>query len=221
MHKVLERIGVVGDIHAQDERLEVTLEFLRKEAVPIMCTGDVVDGKGDVHKCISLLEEAGVETVLGNHDEWMLQNIMRDLTVEGSDGDDTMHTTTLADLSGPEIRFMRSLPKTMSFLSACGNILLCHGVGENTMNKINPDDYGYAIEFNDDLQKIISEKRYKIMINGHSHKKMIKEIKGLVILNAGSLTREPGFLIVDFKERVVHFHVLSGWTSKIERSVSF
>ena len=48
MHKVLERIGVVGDIHAQDERLEVTLEFLRKEAVPIMCTGDVVDGKGDV-----------------------------------------------------------------------------------------------------------------------------------------------------------------------------
>jgi len=102
-----------------------------------------------------------------------------------------------------------------------GPVLLCHGVGENNMSKINPDDFGYAIEVNDDLQKLILCRKYKAIINGHSHKQMVREFNGLVVINAGSLVGKPGFLIVDFGKSEVEFHILDGNASKKEKLVSF
>ena len=218
---MLGRIGVIGDIHSQNRALRAAIGLLQKLDLPIFCTGDVVDGDGDVHECIRLLTENRIATVLGNHDEWMLKGLVRDpIDVRIGLGNIT-HATKIEELSGSEVAFVRSLPRTLPLSTVYGNILLCHGVGENNMNKVNPDDYGYSIEVNDDLQKLIVERKHRLIINGHSHKKMVKDISGLVIVNAGALTRDPGFLVIDFSEQVVHFHVLHKSGSKVEMSTAF
>ena len=46
------RIGIIGDIHAEDTHLDLALAFLNEQAVDvIICTGDIVDGNGDVDRC--------------------------------------------------------------------------------------------------------------------------------------------------------------------------
>src|SRR4051812_6994444 len=68
------RIGVIGDIHAEDQRLERALDMLAGRGVELLvATGDVVDGRGSVERCCELLETRGVVTVAGNHDRWFLR----------------------------------------------------------------------------------------------------------------------------------------------------
>jgi predicted phosphodiesterase len=75
----LALIGIIGDVHGEDVRLENALRFLEAQTENVFCTGDVVDGAGDVNRCCALLQEHGVVTVRGNHDRWLLEGSMRDL----------------------------------------------------------------------------------------------------------------------------------------------
>lgn len=184
-------IGIIGDVHCQDGYLLRSIEHLHSRGVEkIYCTGDVVDGKGDVHKCIDYLRNAGAEVVLGNHDDWLLRDYARDL----------YDATQRSELSADEIKYLATLPNTIDIITPLGSALLCHGVGNNYMCKINPDDYGYAIDANDDLQGLIRTRKYRFVFNGHSHKKMMRDFQGLLVINAGALLEDsyPGFVTLDF-----------------------
>ena len=57
----LSRCGLLGDIHAEDERLARALAHFRS-ATPaldaVLFVGDVVDGEGDLESCLRMLREA-------------------------------------------------------------------------------------------------------------------------------------------------------------------
>ena len=199
MRTELKKIGVIGDVHAEDELLEKTIMKLKSLQVnEIFCTGDIVDGPGSAVRCISLLNEHNVKTVSGNHDRWLLKSEMRNLE----------DASLPEDLDGFSRQFLESLDAEYEFNINDIKILLCHGIGKNDMSKINPDDFGYAIEVNDELQEIIRAGKIKIIINGHSHKRMVKKIESLFIVNAGTLFREhsPTFLMIDFTLLKVDFY---------------
>ncbi|RZO29019.1 MAG: metallophosphoesterase, partial [SAR116 cluster bacterium] len=45
----MERIGIIGDVHAEHRRLETALRVLKDEQVDVvLCTGDLADGRGDL-----------------------------------------------------------------------------------------------------------------------------------------------------------------------------
>jgi len=67
-------------------------------------------------------------------------------------------------------------------------LLLCHGLGGDDMNGVYPGDFGYGLEVNDVLQGLIREGRYRFVVNGHTHLRMVRSFGGLTIINAGSLT---------------------------------
>jgi putative phosphoesterase len=195
----IARLGVIGDVHCQDKQLKKSIEHIHSLGIDrIYCTGDVGDGIGSIHKCIQLLRKANVETVLGNSDEWLRENQSRALH----------HATQRSELLKDEIDYLMNLPRIRNIGTPMGVALLCHGIGANNMRKVNPDDYGYAIEANEDLQKIIRERRYRFLINGHSHSKMMRDIQGLLVINAGSL-RDPRFLTIDVEKRVVAFWLIA------------
>jgi len=198
--KDIKYIGIIGDIHTQDKLLNRTISFFNKKGINnILSTGDIVDGPGNVNECIRILKKNNIKTVLGNHDRWILNNQMRLLP----------DANKISDLEVNSIKYLKALPKTIQILSPIGNVLLCHGINENDMNKINPNDFGYALEVNEDLQNIINDKYYRIIINGHSHKRMFKIINSLYIINAGTLYYEhdPCFVILDIIERIIYFYV--------------
>lgn len=56
---MLKRIAAIGDIHAEDELLDKAINFCRPQVEQIVSVGDIVDGSGDVNRCVALLRASG------------------------------------------------------------------------------------------------------------------------------------------------------------------
>ncbi|KNY25487.1 metallophosphoesterase family protein [Pseudobacteroides cellulosolvens] len=204
--------GFISDVHAEDIIFETSIMFFKRQGIKdIYCLGDFCDGYGNVDRIISRARNEGIISVKGNHDIWCLGGIMRNMP-------DSM---TLADLSNDSIDFLKSLPKTREITTSTGSVLLCHGILDNEMARVCSDDYGYAIESNDDLQMFINGSYPSIMINGHTHRKMVKQIQDKTIINVGTLFREhnPSLTIVDFENKNVYFYDIIGGIVKDEPEV--
>jgi predicted phosphodiesterase len=198
------RLGLIGDVHAEHERLRVAIAALGGQQVDrLLCSGDLVDGHGDVDRTCALIAAHRVTTVRGNHDRWIRDDDMRTLP--------NAHRMTSL---GPEsIALLKSLQPTVTLEVPNGKLLLCHGVGESDMRKLGPDDAGYAISTNDDLLKVLFDATITLMVCGHTHVPMVRRFErgggkpALVVVNAGTLAREhnPGFVVVDLAAGRVDF----------------
>lgn len=203
----LRRIGAIGDIHCEDRALELTLDFLGKQDVDlILAVGDIVDGYGDCDRCCEMLRETGVEAVRGNHDRWFLSGTSLHLR----------HATE--SLAETNRAWLSSLPATRRFETIAGDLLLCHGVGNDDMIRLLPhsstDDLAFA------LDPLCSDRSLAFMIGGHTHHRMVRPIDGLIVINAGTLHRDyfPGFITVDFTTRIVEgFDLVYGQALSAEK----
>lgn len=190
----LRRAGIIGDVHAEDETLAAVLDFLA--GVPgldaLLCSGDVVDGMGDANQCCILLRAAGVLCVRGNHDRWFFE-----VQPYRTEGDGHPHHA----IDSVSRAFLATLPPTRAFSTPRGPLLLCHGLGADDMTGVYPDDVGYALEANHRLHALVGEGAYRFVVNGHTHRHMVRTFDGLTIINAGTLQwgYEPCFFVIDFE----------------------
>ena len=75
---VVQRLGIIGDVHAEGVRLAQALAYLDSAQVDLtICTGDIVDGLGCPERSLRLLQQHQVKTVRGNHDRWLLEDRVR------------------------------------------------------------------------------------------------------------------------------------------------
>jgi predicted phosphodiesterase len=201
------RIGVIGDIHTRADRLEWALDVLKQHAVErVFATGDIVDGPHPeaVGRVCELLASQRAITVLGNHDRWLLDKQHRDLN----------EATFPEDVDKSARAFLQSLPASVELQTSAGMLLFGHGLGHNDMTQLNPYDHGPALSNNTTLQNILRNERYRYVVSGHTHLRMVREISGVKFINAGALhyTREPCCLLLDFTEKRAQFfeHVQGG-----------
>src|SRR5262249_10529093 len=158
--RILHGVGGIGGIHTELELRDRELRHFRSLNVDtVVSVGGLTDGPGDVSKVCALVRGDNVYTVAGNHDRWTIEESMR--TRPDSTPKDT--------LSAEHRSWLQQLPKTISFQTPLGALLLCHGLRENDMATVRPSHDGYAIEANLDLQNLIKEKRYRFVVCGHSH----------------------------------------------------
>lgn len=196
----LARIGAIGDIHAEDHTLERVLDHLAGLTLDrILAVGDIVDGPGDSARCCRLLAAADVDAVRGNHDRWALKDQLR--TLPGA----------LAALDPEQRRYLDSLPATRTYDTTAGPLLLCHGLGADDMCRLTDDDFGYALETNDPLQELLAAEQFRFVVNGHTHRRMVRHFRQLTVINVGTLFREndPCFAVIDFSLGRVEFFDLS------------
>jgi putative phosphoesterase len=178
MSEVLSKFGIIGDVHANDAELKKFVYFLvSKKFRHILCTGDIVDGDGDVNECFEQLKEMSVFWVRGNHEKWLIKGEMRDFP----------DSTNWSDIKLEFQEVIKTTPLTIEISTIYGLLLLCHGLGENDMASLKPGDFGYGLESNEPLQKLIKKRKFKLVVSGHSHQRMIRSIDGIVFLNPGSL----------------------------------
>jgi len=165
-----------------------------------MAVGDIADGPGSVDRCCQLLQQYGAATVTGNHERWFLGGEARDLP----------DATPFDEVSSQARAFLAALPKTRDYETVAGSLLLCHGLGENDMSGVWPGDYGYALESNLALLRLVKENQYRFVVNGHTHQRMVRRFDQLTIINAGTLFHEhqPCFLTVEFEARLVQYYEL-------------
>ena len=197
----LRRIGIIGDIHAEDRLRHAALEFLAMcDLDLIMAVGDITDGPGSVDRCCQLLEQYRTATVTGNHERWFLSGQARDLP----------DATPVDEVSSQTREFLAALPQTREYETVAGPLLLCHGLGDYDMGGVWPGDNGYALESNLALLRLVKENLYRFVVNGHTHHRMVRRFEQLTIINAGTLHHEhqPCFLIADFEAGSVQYYDL-------------
>ena len=186
----MNRIGIIGDVHAEHDRLAVALEFLASQGVDgLICTGDLPDGVGDLDVCCDLLKAASVLTVAGNHDRWFLQDRVRHVQ------DAHLRDKASADT----IRFIESLPKMRTLETSAGPLVLCHGVLEDDLAKIWPGSERSSSRCSASLDALLQEANPpRFVINGHMHFRTVIDFPSTQVINGGTLKGQfAGFSILD------------------------
>ena len=168
----LDRFGLIGDVHCEDDALERALDFLAGD--PILVVGDIVDGLGDADRCCALIEERGALAVKGNHDRWLIEGTMRDLP------------NATEEVTHGAFRFLTGLPLTREFDTAAGKLLLCHAVGANDLATLKADTRGYGLR---DALAELSDFDVNLVACGHTHDAMVRKAGGYTFINAGTLHR--------------------------------
>jgi predicted phosphodiesterase len=198
---MLQRFGLLGDVHAEDVALEAALDHFERERVDaVLSVGDIVDGQGDLERCRALLERHRVAGVAGNHERWFLKNALRSLPFAHR-----------AEACPAETRaFFAALPKVREFETPRGRLLLCHGVGEDDMIRLLPDDRGYALSSNYALEVLLAGDRYRFAVGGHTHRRMARRFGDFHFINPGTLARDqdPCFALLDVGAGWVQFFAL-------------
>ena len=101
---MIKKIGIIGDVHSEHQRLLRALAWLECQGVDaLICTGDIADGKGCIEQSWRALDSAGVHTVAGNHDRWLLTEQNRHVR----------HAHFKSELSEKALAFLRQLPKVV------------------------------------------------------------------------------------------------------------
>ncbi|MGC4092453.1 MAG: metallophosphoesterase family protein [Polyangiaceae bacterium] len=174
----VRRLGVLGDLHCEDATLERVLAFLRSAGTEAnVSVGDLMDGHGDPNRALSLLEDAQVLAVRGNHDRWLLTNRHRELPL----------ATSCAALSARSLSYLGSLPVTRSLSTARGRVLLCHGIANNDLAGVRPDESEAFVLERAEIATLLNEGKFDFVISGHTHHAMLRRIGKLLLLNAGTL----------------------------------
>lgn len=205
----LRTLGLLGDVHAEDARLEAALTHLTALGVDrIACVGDVCDGEGSLARTCALLSDHGVVTVGGNHERWLLADRVRELP----------GAHRLATEPEEVWRFCRFLPPMLELSTVAGPALLCHGVAWDDMAVIDPDTIDRYARSLPALSDLLAAERFAWMLAGHTHRFMLRRFDHVGIVNAGTLARRDasgfdkvaGFVRIDFEARVVEHFELRG-----------
>lgn len=194
--KPLGRFALIGDVHAEDERLETAIALARREgAEAILCVGDVADGFGDLTRTVAILERERVRTVRGNHDRWFLEGTMRTLLPVQYRGE---HPEAEAAL--------RLLPPVLEVETIEGTLLLCHAVGDDDFSVVKHDTHEDTVREISAWTRLTRASRYRFMAAGHTHDAMVRTIDAITILNPGTLKRDKGPVttLVDLRARAMH-----------------
>jgi putative phosphoesterase len=200
----LRRIGIIGDVHAEDAFLAATLDHLARERVEwITCVGDIVDGRGNVDRCVELLQAHNVPTVRGNHDRWLL--------------DDPRNIQALFALAEETRDYLAALPRNMRFETAAGELCLCHAIGDDDMTFVHDDDAGRAA-----FQKWGARGGCSVVVAGHSHQRGAWRFEHTIWINAGTLRSgdNPCFGVVDFGGRFVQWYDLDEESRVLESELT-
>lgn len=191
------RVGLLGDVHAEDVRLAAALRHLEGDVDAWWCVGDVLDGLGDERRTLALLRDVDAIVVRGNHERWMLE------------------TDARSSLSEDELDWIASWPTQVRFPSELGEILLCHGVGDDDMSLVLPGQR--AEDARAIVDAALGEDPAALVVCGHTHVRMVRTLRGThgsprTLLNVGTLYRKDraGFARLDTAAREVRFYDFMG-----------
>lgn len=167
------RIALISDIHGNLPALRAVLTHPAcREAERILCLGDVVGYYPAPNECAALLREAGVETILGNHDVAFLEGKPCRDNPMGRASQRLMERLVDKDTRA----FLASLPAQLR-LELEGRVLwLLHGSPDNPLNGyVNPED------------SVVVPPGVDVLAMGHTHKPFSRRVGSALVVNPGAV----------------------------------
>jgi len=174
------RIGVISDIHAEAENLQLALQRLDAAAVDtIICAGDLIDGGTQCDDVVRLIFEREIPSVRGNHDakafneQAWLRRVMKEYG----------ETENPYFLESETVARVSQLPLTLRFNWEGVSVLMAHGTPWSNTEYVFPE---IPVE---NAMDVVEAAEADICIFGHTHIPMRLRYQNAWLLNPGSLRR--------------------------------
>lgn len=161
--------------------LRAVLERIASERVDrVVCLGDVATLGPEPARVIETLAELGCPCILGNHDEFLLDAQL-------------IHTYTeipvivaaveacRASLGSGELNFLRTFRPTLDLDMDGATLSLFHGSPRSHMENL------LATTPAEELDRALGDRGATVMAGGHTHLQMLRQHRGTLLLNPGSL----------------------------------
>lgn len=174
------RIAFISDIHGNLHALELVLADLQQNQVDqIICLGDIASLGPQPREVIARLRELEIPIILGNHETYLLNP---QLTEKHHPWLRAAELWCLTQLTVNDLDFLRSFPSQLSFTLNPDTTLLCyHGSPRSNEELI------YPITPSETLNEILAGQAAQVLIGGHTHVQMMRQHKGMMLLNPGSV----------------------------------
>jgi predicted phosphodiesterase len=176
------RVALISDLHANEVALEAVLADATRLGVDrIVCLGDVATLGPRPTAVLARLRELGCACILGNHDEFLLDPELIHKYTEAPVIVDSVDWCR-ARVSADELAFIRGFVRTLELPLAGGaTLLLFHGSPRSHMEDI------IAQTPADKLEEMLGGRRATVMAGGHTHVQMLRQHRGILLVNPGSV----------------------------------
>ncbi|MCE7948131.1 MAG: metallophosphoesterase [Chloroflexi bacterium CFX4] len=173
------KIGLLADIHADLEALELALMFFEQHQVDhILCAGDLVDKGRDGDAVVARIQQMNIPCVAGNHDA-----IAASTQAWYQTSDPELVPQHL--LLNPEsVAFLQGLPPSLLLETPDCNILLTHATPWRNDIYLRPNAPRSLFER---VAAAAAAQSAQVVIYGHTHIPMKARIGNVLIVNPGSV----------------------------------
>jgi predicted phosphodiesterase len=177
------RIALISDIHGNLVSLEAVLTDIGREQVDrIVCLGDVATMGPQPGEVVARLRALEITGIVGNHDADLFG-----LDLIREDVDAPPWTVEILDrcanqLSKADLDYLRSFRPLIEIpLGAAATLLCFHGSPRSN------EDMILATTPTTKLDKMLKGYSAGVMACGHTHVQMVRQHRGVMIVNAGSV----------------------------------
>jgi putative phosphoesterase len=181
------RYLIISDIHANLEALEAALDDARQRgAAAVVVAGDLVGDGPDPAGVVDLLCRSAFPVIRGNVDDKVVETARLSAAERAALSEKRKKADLVRTVSalGPgELEWIRALPETLTLRFAGRRLLLVHGSPLGNTDYIFPSLTPAALE-----AKLGSD-RPDVLACGHSHIPFARRIRGVLVVNAGSVGR--------------------------------
>ena len=176
------RIALISDLHANEVALRAVLaDIARVGCDEIICLGDVATLGPAPHEVIGMLRDRRCRSILGNHDAFMLDPELIHTYTEAPVIVDAV-TWCRERLSADEVDWIRGFASTLEIpLDGAAKLFLFHGTPRSHMEDL------LATTPPDVVDEMLSGHRATVVAGGHTHLQMMRQHRGMLIVNPGSV----------------------------------
>jgi putative phosphoesterase len=176
------RIALISDIHGNLVSLEAVLTDMKRQRVDqIVCLGDVATLGPQPREVLHRLRDLEIPCIQGNHDYFLLDPSVLHNYMDASWFAESV-AWCLERLTEEDFDFVRTFQPLMEIsLDENYNLLCFHGSPKSNTDII------LAMTPPTNVDELLGGYRATVMAGGHTHMQMMRQHKGIMLVNAGSV----------------------------------
>jgi putative phosphoesterase len=178
---MVERLALIGDVHANLSALRAVLDAVTAAGIPSgVCTGDLVMRGCEPEACVRELRRLRWPCVMGNTDRKVANRPRRppDHPKARRPGSRAWSSNQLSHTS---MRYLAELPMVTRVQVGSAAVVVTHG---------RPTDLRGAIDGNTparELTRLAKELEADCIVSGHTHRPLVLQAGGCLFVNPGSV----------------------------------
>lgn len=203
------RIALISDIHGMDMAFAAVVEDMQRQRVDqLICLGDVATLGPQPGAVIARLQTLACPCIMGNHEELLFDEQL-------------LHTATsvpmvreslewcVQQLTASELAFLQSFQPVLTVpLDTSASLLCFHGSPQSNLDILLATTPAEAVD------ALLAGTTATVLAGGHTHIQMLRQHKGLMLVNPGSVGRPFAALAYQGTPRllpwaeyaIVHWH---------------